>query len=81
MRLDSVEARHELLNNAWDLTRYGAPVYITVYEGDRSGVGRQTGKDQWQNNRPLRDYLDEVLAVFPNATLYKGMIVANHQNW
>ena len=79
--IDSAEARHELLNRAWDCTRYRAPIFITVYEGDRSGVGRQTGKDQWQNNRPLRDYLDEVKAVFPNATILKGMIVANHQNW
>ena len=33
------------------------PVYITVYEGDKSGIGRQTKKDCWQRNERLIDYL------------------------
>lgn len=45
--------------------------YITVYEGNRSGVGRQTGTDQYQRNEPLRSYLK----YFRNARVYKGMIV------
>ena len=45
--------------------------YITVYEGDRSGVGRQTGRDQYQRNEPLRDYL----RFFHKATIKHGMIV------
>lgn len=35
----------------------GGTAYITVYAGDRSGVGRQTGPDQYQRNEPLQDYL------------------------
>lgn len=45
--------------------------YITVYEGDRSGVGRQTGDDQYQRNEPLRNYLK----YFRNGTIKHGMIV------
>ena len=33
------------------------PVYITVYEGDKSGVGRETKKDCWQRNECLSVYL------------------------
>lgn len=49
----------------------GGKGYITVYEGDRSSVGRQTGADQYQRNAPLRQYL----RFFRNATIQNGMIV------
>jgi hypothetical protein len=29
------------------------PYFFTVYEGDKSGVGKQTGEDQWQRNQKL----------------------------
>ena len=35
------------------------PVYIAVYEGDKSGVGRQTKKDCWQRNERLSAYLEK----------------------
>ena len=35
------------------------PCYITVYEGDKSGVGRLTKKDCWQRNERLPVYLDK----------------------
>jgi hypothetical protein len=49
-------------------------VFIGVYEGDRSGVGKQTGKDQFQHNQPLESYLPMVQQVFPNASVHKGII-------
>lgn len=45
--------------------------YITVYEGNRTGVGRQTGKDQYQRNEPLVFYRK----FFRNAEIEKQMIV------
>lgn len=52
-------------------TTTGGTAYVTVYEGDRSGVGRQTGRDQYQRNEPLRDYL----RFFHRATISHGMII------
>lgn len=49
---------------------YGT-AYITVYEGNRSSVGRRTGSDQYQRNEPLRNYL----RFFRNATIKNGMII------
>ena len=49
----------------------GGTGYVTVYEGDRSGIGRQTGPDQYQRNEPLRNYL----RFFPGAVIKRGMIV------
>lgn len=33
------------------------PCYITVYEGDGSGIGRETKQDCWQRNEKLKSYL------------------------
>lgn len=51
----------------------GGHAYITVYEGDRSGIGRQTGKDQYQRNEPLRSYL----RYFRNGIIRNGMIIVS----
>lgn len=79
--IDSAEARLVLLLKARRDLKPLAPIYISVYEGDRSGIGRQTGHDQWQNNRRLRDYLGEVLEVFPDAVIRNGMICATKAPW
>lgn len=34
--------------------------YITVYEGNKSGIGKITKKDCWQENKKLADYFDLV---------------------
>ena len=49
----------------------GGTAYITVYEGNRSGAGRQTGPDQWQRNEKLSAYL----RFFPGAEIRRGMII------
>lgn len=51
--------------------RTGGTGYVTVYEGNRSGTGRQTGPDQYQRNQPLREYL----RYFRKARIKGGMIV------
>ena len=53
------------------VTTTGGTGYVTVYEGNRSGIGRQTGVDQYQRNEPLRNYLK----YFRNARIHHGMIV------
>lgn len=54
---------------------YGCPVYISVYEGDRTRVGRETSKG-WQENRPIADYLEEISRVFSNVTRKGKVIIA-----
>lgn len=53
------------------VTATGGIGYITVYAGDRSGVGRLTGPDQYQRNQPLAAYLH----LFPGAVIQNGMII------
>lgn len=61
-----------IARNIWTIVRMtGGIGYITVYEGNRTGIGRKTGPDQYQRNQKLRDYLK----YFPGATILNGMIL------
>ena len=51
-------------------------IFITVYEGDKSGCGNFT-RDGWQNNKRLKDYLPEVKKIYSQAYIAKNMIIIN----
>lgn len=80
---DEVDAIASRIKHA--VLHTGGTAYITVYAGDRSGVGRKTGPDQWQRNEPLQAYLplfDCQLAMLhygkkyrTTAAIERGMIV------
>jgi hypothetical protein len=70
------QVREGVLEQAKQYLRPGARIYISVYEGDRSGIGKATSRG-WQEHRPLRSYLDEVREVFPNARVRGRMILAS----
>lgn len=74
--IDNPEARRAALEFPRGKVKKGSPLWVSIYEGDRSGVGRQTAADSWQENRKLADYLDEVRQVYPDAEVTKGMILA-----
>lgn len=58
------------------VTATGGTAFVTVYEGDRSCVGRQTGRDSFQRNAPLSDYL----RFFHHATIRNNMIIIKGGN-
>ena len=63
------------------------PCYITVYDGDKNGIGRETKPDCWQRNERLKSYLpmfnDYVKKKYGhNSDFFKikyGMIVGINQ--
>ena len=71
------ERREVLVEARWFL-RDGGALLLTVYEGDKDGRSRET-RDGWQEHRRLRTYLSEVKAVFSNAVVKGGMIVATKE--
>lgn len=70
------EVHLDVLRAAQSHLKPGGRLYISVYPGDKSGVGKQTKSDSWQRNQPLKDYLKTVHSVFPNAGIHKGIIHA-----
>ena len=66
-----------VLEQAKDAVKKNGKVYISVYEGDRTGVGRPTSKG-WQRNEKVEDYLETVKQVFPEARIENKIIVIDN---
>jgi len=68
------EVRAEVLQK---MAKRGNKLLITVYEGDKSGKGRRSQADCWQENRKTADYLAEVeQATGYKAHVENGVIIA-----
>lgn len=88
--IDSDEQVQDIAKTIMQIVYHtGGAAYITVYAGDRSGIGRQTGPDQYQRNEPLCDYLrffpvhampnkDGTVTVIRSA-IERGMIVVKRE--
>lgn len=59
--------RLAVLRNCKRYLKAGGNCYITVYEGNGSGEGRET-KAGYQLNRKTKDYEEEIKKVFSNVT-------------
>lgn len=70
-------ARKAVLENISKITKSGAPIYITVYEGRGDGKAGQT-KSGYQLNRKTKDYIEEIQEVFPDATRKGKLIIAHN---
>lgn len=75
--IEEWEYRHEVLQLAYAFSKPTATIYITVYEGDKSGIGKQTKDDCYQLNRTTADYVGEILTVFPHVKRYGKLIVCS----
>lgn len=72
------EARKGVLENIKKITKSGAPIYITVYEG-RGDAKEGVTKSGYQLNRKTADYLEEIQEVFPDAKRKGKLIVATNK--
>jgi hypothetical protein len=66
--------REEALRTAHKALKPGGKIFISIYEGDKSGVGKKTKADSWQNNMATAAHLPEVKKIFPNARIQHGII-------
>ena len=71
------EARKAVLENISKITKAGAPIYITVYEGRGDNKEGPT-KSGYQLNRKTADYLEDIQEVFPDATRKGKLIIAHN---
>ena len=55
------EVREQVMNKLKELAK---TIYITVYEGNKSGVGKMSKDDCYQLNRKIGDYIPELVSVF-----------------
>lgn len=69
------EARQSVIRNCYKYLKTGGTAYFTVYEGDKSGQGRET-KAGYQLNKGTGDYVEEIENVFSNVSKKGKLIVA-----
>tara|TARA_R110001632_G_C11213313_1_gene404617 strand:+ start:274 stop:789 length:516 start_codon:yes stop_codon:yes gene_type:complete len=72
--------RHWLVSLACNSLRDGGILLITVYEGNKSGIGKASKKDCWQENRKTIDYVNDVKCHFKNVNIKNGLIYAYKGN-
>ena len=78
--LNVIEGKHaqiSLIRHCFLMLNSNGVLYANVYEGDKSGNGRVTKKDCWQENRRLKDYVSQFETVFPYVEIHSGMIIAH----
>ena len=69
------EIRKEAVLGAMAHLKPGGKLYISIYEGNHSGRGRESKPDCWQCNTPLESYAKELAWLHPWITRGFIMIV------
>lgn len=64
----------DVLGQVYDYAADDTDIYITIYEGDKSGIGRETTKG-YQRNWKLIKYADYILEFFDVADIIKPNIL------
>lgn len=64
--IDDSEAVDDVIRAAVSACKVAA--VFTVYEGNRTGTGKQTGRDSWQRNERRAAYVDRMRAAGYNVT-------------
>lgn len=54
--IDSDSAIWSIIHNMFNMVNSGGKIYIQIYEGNKSGVSRETKKDCFQRNEPTANY-------------------------
>ena len=66
----------EVLKRSYNMVKNGGMVFISVYEGNKTGEGKESKKGCWQNNKTLKEYLPTVKKVFSEVEIKYNMIMA-----
>ena len=69
--------RDKVIRQAANAVKPTGTSYFLIYEGNGSGVGRQTSKG-WQENRKTKDFITEVRAHYGTVIVKNGIIEATN---
>ena len=76
--LNVIDSDDVLVETIHDITYVGKMTYISVYEGDGSGVGKETKKDCYQRNQKLSWYFDKIVSLGYHPTMKNGVITIDN---
>ena len=78
--IDNEQDIINVLELSYTLLKDGGKCFISCYEGNKTGIGRKTKEDCYQQNKPLKWYLPLVKKVFPIAYIKYGIIIAEKED-
>lgn len=70
------DVRLNVIKQAAKAIKPDGKAYFLIYEGDGSGIGKQTKKDSWQNNLKAEAYIPEISQYFNKVKRVKNLIIA-----
>ncbi len=70
------ECRINLIQQAYSLIKENGTCYFQIYEGNGSGIGRETMPNCWQNNFKTNFYIQEIETCFEIEKIKGNIIVA-----
>ncbi len=74
--IKEAEIRANVVHQVAKAIKPDGVAYFTIYEGDKTGRGKKTKDDCWQNNRKTVTYVEDVKQFFGDVELKGGVIVA-----
>jgi len=69
------EIRCNIINKCLSLLKDDGVIYVTVYTGNRTGIGKISKKDCWQNNCNIGFYISEISEITGVTVSRKGQMI------
>lgn len=66
-----IEIQKEIINTVYEAVKDGGFVMFKIHEGNKSGIGKVTRKDCWQNNKKTSEYIPMIKEVFGDNNVIK----------
>jgi hypothetical protein len=73
------DIRTRIIRQAHDALKIGGKAFFLIYEGDKTGVGRNTSLDVWQENRKASTYMGQIEVVFGNVVRHGTLLIAEKE--
>jgi hypothetical protein len=67
--------RAAIIEEAAKGVKKGGKVYVWIYEGNKSGEGKQSKPDCWQENRTTESYVNEVSKFLKVVKVQRNLII------
>ena len=70
------ELRNYVIRECYNILYLDSFLYIKVYEGNKSGIGKETKKG-WQENRRLKTYIEEIECAITKQHGFQYKVINN----
>lgn len=79
--IENAAIRQKIILQARRALKISGTCYISVYEGDKSSIGKIKKTGSYQANRKLIEYVDEVSMFFRVVRIEKNIIIAKEPRY